>query len=736
MEPCVIKVLGADATGFAAVDYNEKKVAEGAAELVRMINFGLLEQYGFHAADTVKKFLQKIADKNDRVQHPQLHLMISYPGIPSQEQKEILLKNLEETLDSMGYKDQPVLIYAHHDTDHFHFHAVSSRVMVGTGEWINNSFEGVKARKILDDLRGIKHDKLLDGFLGYNYTSREQFQHILRANGYHSMMNEENGSIEVYRGFQNVFSVSLTDIETKAEENKAKNKTDRDKQLQRIRQVRAIISKYREKSLNGIVDVPEHRTTKRGRTHAVTPKKAEVKRAKFQGCDGLELSELKKAQFKQFLIDLKRTAGLEILFHKCADGKVRGYSVIDNSKGYLLNGSAVMKLTALLNGKNMKEDIIPEELAAEASQEYRAERNAERDKIDASNIYGQVQEKLKDWKFRFNEPSFLKSHMLHLSAEESCQKAVELLIEAEQQRENNNSNWPDSAQLAAEYAYAAHCKHKASPLQTKQGAKIIPFVSIQAWGTVDKEGRPHIGIIIDGKKYPPKPLALAHHEWYQQQPNKEQAMQDLLVHYFADEIQKAQVNGWKELHFNAGKMPFGITVGEVWGHANAHGNRFWVDGDFTRDGQKIKTSSHEVSRSEYVKFVNSEGDAARSVVCNSVGRELVKDWSFNPVTDIKNALFDSPSPESSVEGVRESVQSLQAFTEQLCNDFMKSCGQAAVAYFNAMLPTEGVSTGGGGGGAQQSDWGKKKDEDDWLRKATGIMGFVLPRRKPGGSPKR
>ena len=67
---------------------------------VRMKNFGPLEQYQFHASDTVKKYLQKIADRNDRVQHPQLHIMVSYPGEPTEEEKQRLLKDFEETLDS------------------------------------------------------------------------------------------------------------------------------------------------------------------------------------------------------------------------------------------------------------------------------------------------------------------------------------------------------------------------------------------------------------------------------------------------------------------------------------------------------------------------------------------------------------------------------------------------------------------------------------------------------------
>lgn len=283
-EPCVIKILGADATGFPGVDYNEKKVAEKVAELVKMKNFGPLEKYQFHAADTVKKYLQKIADRNDRVQHPQLHIMVSYPGEPTEEEKQRLLKDFEETLDRLGYKGQPILIYAHYDTDHWHLHAVSVRVQQNTGLWINNSFEGVKARQHLDDVRGVEHDKALYKMLNYNFTSKEQFQHILRANGYH--FQEDGDSLNVWRACQLVFGISVSEIEETAEANKLKNKKNRKEHLDRIRRVRAIISKYRDKSLNAIVDVPELKKTKRGKIHTVAPTKVGVKRAKFQGSEG------------------------------------------------------------------------------------------------------------------------------------------------------------------------------------------------------------------------------------------------------------------------------------------------------------------------------------------------------------------------------------------------------------------------------------------------------------------
>ena len=457
-EPCVIKILGADAIGFPGVDYNEKKVAEGVAELVKMKNFGTLELYQFHAADTVKKYLQKIADRNDRVQHPQLHIMVSYPGVPSEEEKERLLRDFEETLDRLGYKGQPFLIYAHFDTGNWHLHAVSVRIQQGTGLWINNSFEGVKARQHLDEIRGIEHDKALDKMLNYNFTSKEQFLHILRANGYH--FQEDGDNLNVYRACANIFGLSVSDIEKTAEINKVKNKKEKDKQLARIRQVRAIISKYRDKSLNTIVNIPELKKTKRGKIHTVALTKAEVKRAKFQGSDGLELSDLKKAQFKKFLTDLKRTAGVELIFHRNKDGKVRGYSVIDNAKGNIFNGSDIMKMSALLNGKNMMEEIIPEDLAAEVSQEYRAERNAERDKIDPSNVFDKMMEKLSSMGLKYEYPPLMRPYVSELSALQNCEKAIELITLAESQKENGDENWVMNAQKAVEHAEGAAQKYR------------------------------------------------------------------------------------------------------------------------------------------------------------------------------------------------------------------------------------------------------------------------------------
>ena len=59
MERCVVKILGAKATNFAACFYNEKKVAEGTAECISMRNFGELGDYNLHSPVVLSRYFQK-----------------------------------------------------------------------------------------------------------------------------------------------------------------------------------------------------------------------------------------------------------------------------------------------------------------------------------------------------------------------------------------------------------------------------------------------------------------------------------------------------------------------------------------------------------------------------------------------------------------------------------------------------------------------------------------------------
>lgn len=223
-----------------------------------------------------------------------------------------------------------------------------------------------------------------------------------------------------------------------------------------MRQIRAIISKCRDKSLQELVDIPSQKKTKKGKHHTVTSKKSEVKQTKFRGSDALELTELKKAQFKQFLIDLKRTAGIEIIFHKDDNGKVRGYSVVDNAKGFIFNGSSVIKLDDLLNGKNMTEEIIPAELALQVTEEHRFDRTAKHTKIDPSNVYELVLTRLDEMGIKFEEPKD-DPKIDDYTAQDRCEHAIEQMINVENAREKGDTYLMDElAYSAAMLARESH----------------------------------------------------------------------------------------------------------------------------------------------------------------------------------------------------------------------------------------------------------------------------------------
>ena len=109
MDRANVKILGNDATTFAACFYNEKKVAEGKAVFLRMKNFEELEKYNIHSPVVLSRYFRKIADRNSQVVHPQKHIMFSLPGKPTEEDKQRLLELGIKVLEDMGYAGQPIL---------------------------------------------------------------------------------------------------------------------------------------------------------------------------------------------------------------------------------------------------------------------------------------------------------------------------------------------------------------------------------------------------------------------------------------------------------------------------------------------------------------------------------------------------------------------------------------------------------------------------------------------------
>lgn len=368
MERGIVKILGNDATTFAACFYNEKKVTKGEAKLLEMRNFGDLQKYGIHTPVVTSRYLRKIADQNQDVKHPQKHIMFSLPGKPTEEEKQQLVEHAIKVLERLGYKNQPSLIYSHNDTGHWHLHCVTVTVNQTTGEWINNYKEGRKARHYLDELRGINAPKTIENYLDYRFQTKEQFLSLLRANGYpKSFFDDELEVVNVVRNgdVQHIFT--FQEVSEAIERNKKFMEESKD----RIKQLHGMILDRRQRSLKYLVEDPDVKITKDGKRHTVTERLRDVRGAAFEGDKGFEkeyknltgqeVKGIRKAQFKQFLEELKEQLGISIIFNQWKDGSTRGYTLIDHQTKSVFKGSDILQLDKLLNPdwkKGTEKDLV------------------------------------------------------------------------------------------------------------------------------------------------------------------------------------------------------------------------------------------------------------------------------------------------------------------------------------------------------------------------------------------
>lgn len=368
MERGIVKILGNDATTFAACFYNEKKVAKGEAKLLEMRNFGDLQKYGIHTPVVTSRYLRKIADQNQDVKHPQKHIMFSLPGKPTEEEKQQLVDHAVKVLERLGYKNQPILVYSHNDTGYWHLHCVTVTVNQTTGEWIDNYKEGRKARHYLDELRGVNAPKTIENYLDYKFQTKEQFLSLLRANGYpKSFFDDELEVVNVVRNgdVQHIFT--FQEINEAIEKNKKYLEESKD----RIKQLHSMILDRRQRSMKYLVEDPDVKITKDGKRHTVTERLRDVRGAAFEGDKGFEkeyknltgqeVKGIRKAQFKQFLEELKEQLGISIIFNQWKDGSTRGYTLIDHQTKSVFKGSDILQLDKLLNPdwkKGTEKDLV------------------------------------------------------------------------------------------------------------------------------------------------------------------------------------------------------------------------------------------------------------------------------------------------------------------------------------------------------------------------------------------
>ena len=298
----MIATILPSSTNFHAVEYNEMKVAMGKAELIEMSNFGYVEEMGSHSPEDLTNYLVTYSSSNQRIKKAQFHLAISCKG--NEYSQEELVRIAHQYLKEMGYggPGQPLLIYAHHDTENNHIHIITSRVDPH-GNKIYHNHERLRSQEVINRIMGVDEKQrvgeAVSEALQYSFTIVPHFRAIMETMGYECF--EGKDELVFKRGGVIQERVKLEVVEAACKKNCGQDR-------KRIMQMRAILKKYRDMS-----------------------------------SDKKELQDTMKSKF-----------GIDLFFLGSKDSPY-GYIIVDHHHKEVYKGSDVLKLKELLNFQTKEE---------------------------------------------------------------------------------------------------------------------------------------------------------------------------------------------------------------------------------------------------------------------------------------------------------------------------------------------------------------------------------------------
>ena len=298
----MIATILPSSTNFHAVEYNEMKVAKGKAELIEMSNFGYIGMLGSYTPEELTNYLVSYSASNSRIKNAQFHLAISCKG--NEYSQEELVRIAKQYLKEMGYGEpgQPVLIYAHHDTDNNHIHVITSRVDPH-GKKINHNHERLRSQEVINRIMGVNEQQRIgeavSEALQYSFSSIPHFRAILETMGYECFSGKNE--LILKRGGVIQDRVKNEVIESHCMEEKIHDKKT-------IAQIRAILRKYRDMS-----------------------------------SDKTELRDTMKSKF-----------GIDLLYMGSKDTPY-GYLIVDHKNKSVYKGSEILKIKELLVFQSMED---------------------------------------------------------------------------------------------------------------------------------------------------------------------------------------------------------------------------------------------------------------------------------------------------------------------------------------------------------------------------------------------
>jgi len=332
---------------FPGAGYNERKVAEGIAELMAMENVSnslrhkveVLHHFGLDAAYEIEQYMKDRSQTygNTTTTRFQFHVSASVKGrVMSAKELTDFARHL---MEGMGYARQPYFVYYHHDTENNHVHILSTRIQPN-GFPISDHQDIRRLNECANRILASDIDKDIVHIFSYDYETEGQFANIIRSHGY------KIGKIDDgYRLFKNggeAGNISDNDIQRHLSKDSQKRK-DRAKQL------KAIIKKYKAEIAEGKYQSLNNPEVSKSKKKKRKLPKVNFDIKKILDSNGKPLSEEGQGQIQQLLDILKTSFGIYVYFQKDKNGQVRGYGLVDHAERIAFDGSKVMKLSDLID---------------------------------------------------------------------------------------------------------------------------------------------------------------------------------------------------------------------------------------------------------------------------------------------------------------------------------------------------------------------------------------------------
>lgn len=324
----IAKILSSTST-FNAVNYNTRKIDSTKGELMSVMNFGILSNDLTLKPDEVKKYLKFHSSTNTRVKDKQFHATLSAKG--KEHSKEELTNFAHQWMSKMGYSDNPYIVVFHNDTDNHHVHIVSSRIGID-GKKINDSMEQYRAvdaiAKILNQNQTLNHSFGIDKYSSYSYSNLSQLALLIERDGYSITQNKDDWSI--YKGKKMLESFPVANLNSVIKDSSYRSN--------HINVVKALIEKYRY-GMDATLH-PEYNLLAGGR------------KGKVKG-------------YKSELTDyLRKTFGIEILFHHKGSKPPYGYTLIDHKHKAVYKGGEIIPLKKIVSTVSNTTNVFAKDLAS------------------------------------------------------------------------------------------------------------------------------------------------------------------------------------------------------------------------------------------------------------------------------------------------------------------------------------------------------------------------------------